>query len=77
VTNNVKKLFATILQVDPHQINDSSSPDTLEAWDSINHLNLIAAFEDEFSIDIEPEEIPLMMQNYATFVSIILTKIGA
>ena len=71
----IKQLFADVLQVSISQILDSTTPVNLEQWDSINHLNLIAIFEDEFSIDIEPEEIPQMMQSYHTFSSFIENKI--
>ena len=29
---------------------------SLEDWDSLNHLNLIMALEEEFHVDIEPED---------------------
>lgn len=31
-----------------------------EAWDSVNHLNLILALEAEFGVAFEPEEIGAM-----------------
>jgi acyl carrier protein len=74
--NKIKALFADILQISSDQINDRSTPDTIEAWDSLNHLNLIATFEEEFSIDIDPEEIPPMMVSYLQFKTYILNKLG-
>ena len=72
----IKQLFADVLQVSIDQILESTTPDNLEEWDSLNHLNLIATFEEEFSIDIEPEEIPEMMENYSAFKLLIMKKIG-
>ena len=72
--DKIKQLFADVLQVSPDEISEATSPDTLEKWDSLNHLNLVAAFEEEFSIDIEPEEIQAMMAGYLKFKSIILDK---
>ena len=72
----VRDLFATILQLTPDEINDDSTPKTVKTWDSLNHLNLIVAFEEEFSIDIEPEEIKGMMESFKKFKSIILQKTG-
>jgi len=72
----IKQLFADVLQVSIDQILESTTPDNLEEWDSLNHLNLIATFEEEFSIDIEPEEIPEMMENYSAFTLLIQKKIG-
>ena len=73
--DKIRALFAIILRIKPEEIFDESSPQTLNNWDSLNHLNLIASFEDEFSIDIEPEEISDMMTNFGCFKSTICKKI--
>lgn len=71
----IRDLFATILQIAPDEINDDSTPNTVKTWDSLNHLNLIVAFEEEFSIDIEPEEIKGMMGSFKQFKAVILQKV--
>ena len=70
----IKEHFALILQINKEDINCDSTPSTINNWDSLNHLNLIASFEDEFLIDIEPEEIAEMMIDYQTFEKIIMHK---
>lgn len=72
----IKQIFATIIDVSPDQIHNETTPDDLENWDSMNHLMLIAAFEEEFSINIEPEEIGEMRESFAKFKKLILQKIG-
>jgi len=72
----IKELFATVLQVPQVEITYESTPDTIVQWDSLNHLNLIATFEDELSIDIEPEEMQEMMENFKKFKTVILQKVG-
>ena len=74
--NKILELFADILGLDFRTINDAVTPDEINAWDSMNHINLISVFEDELSIDIEPEEIPEMMESFGKFKSVILTKIS-
>lgn len=71
----IKSIFATVIDVLPEQIHDDTIPKDLENWDSLNHLMLIAAFEEEFSISIEPEEIVIMWKSYANFKEMILQKI--
>ncbi|MHA1749057.1 MAG: phosphopantetheine-binding protein [Promethearchaeota archaeon] len=73
--NKIKELFATILKIPLNRISDNLSPDQVEEWDSLNHLNLISSFEEEFSIEIEPEEIIEMNKNYKTLKTIILKKL--
>lgn len=72
---NIRALFSLLLKIPENEISDDLSPDNVEKWDSLNHLVLISAFEEEFSIDIEPEEIIEMNKDYKTFKSIILKKI--
>ncbi len=39
------------------ELTDETGPDDIEAWDSLGHVNIITAVEDEFEIEISPEEI--------------------
>ncbi|MDF2380613.1 acyl carrier protein [Nostoc ellipsosporum NOK] len=39
------------------ELQPDSSKDTLDAWDSINHLQLIVELEDRLSISFTKEEI--------------------
>jgi len=73
----IKALFAAVLGVQADKINDLTDPASVEKWDSLNHLNLIVAFEEEFSIDIEPEEIPEMMKNFKVFKMVVIQKLSA
>ena len=41
-------------------ITASTDQTICEKWDSLHHLNLIVALEDEFDIEFEPEEIAEM-----------------
>ena len=38
----------------------SSSPETIENWDSMQHLNLVLAIEEKFGLQLEPEDIEQM-----------------
>jgi acyl carrier protein len=50
--NKLKDIFAIIFEVDVSAINNDSSPDNIESWDSMNHMNLILAIEEEFQLKI-------------------------
>jgi len=41
-------------------ITAASSPETIETWDSIQHLNLVLALEEKFGLQLSPEEIEQM-----------------
>jgi acyl carrier protein len=46
-------VVAQAFGVEPDSIEESSSPETVEGWDSMGHLNLIAALEKRFNISID------------------------
>lgn len=71
----IKDLFATILQISNGDFDDSSRRDNIAKWDSFQHLILVAAFEEEFNISIEPEEIVEMYKDFLTFKTIVLGKL--
>ena len=45
-----RRTVAAILGLRPDQITDELKPDAVDTWDSLNHINLMAALEQEFSI---------------------------
>ena len=54
---DVARVLADVFGVDPALIRPESSPDTIEAWDSVQHLNMIIALEQRFDVRFTPEEI--------------------
>jgi len=56
VEDRIRELFAAILQVPEDQITDRTEPATLERWDSMQHMILVSGFEEEFNLDLDPEE---------------------
>jgi len=50
------ELAADVFGVPAAELSDSSSSETIEAWDSISHLNLMLAVEQAFGVRIEPEQ---------------------
>ena len=48
--------MATLLIVDVSAIDDESSMDSLPTWDSVRHMNLVLALEEEFKISIPDED---------------------
>jgi acyl carrier protein len=51
------ELMSSVFEVELNSLNENSSVDTIDGWDSIRHLNLILALEDEFNISIPDEEV--------------------
>ena len=56
----VRRIAANVLELPGSQITAQSSPETIASWDSVQHLNLVLALEQEFGCQFEPEEIDQM-----------------
>lgn len=52
----LKEVISNVLGVPIDLINDNSSPDSIDKWDSLSHLNLIMAIEAEFDVKLTPED---------------------
>ena len=54
--DNLKQVLANVFGVDVKTINDESSVDTVAEWDSLRHLNLVLALEQQFNIVLSGEQ---------------------
>ncbi|MBM4223159.1 MAG: acyl carrier protein [Gammaproteobacteria bacterium] len=52
--------MAETFNVERGLISQDTSQKNLSAWDSLRHLSLIVALEDEFDVSFEPEQIAIM-----------------
>ncbi len=66
-SEEVFKLMAETFKVERSVLNKDTSQKNLSEWDSLRHLNLIVALEDEFEVNFEPEQISKM----TSFASVI------
>lgn len=53
----LKKLVARVLDVDENTINDASSPNNIESWDSFNGLMIASELEKNFNIKFTMEDV--------------------
>jgi acyl carrier protein len=56
----VCNIASDIFAVPVDKITAESSPETIENWDSMQHLNLVLAVEEKFGVQLEPEDIEKM-----------------
>ena len=54
--DTLKQVLATLLTVDVSVIDQDSSMDTIPTWDSLRHMNLVLALEEEFKVSIPDED---------------------
>jgi len=71
--DELKKLLATVLNIDYEKVDDSLSRETTEEWDSFNHLMLMSEIEKEFQISFSLQEIE-EARSYSDIRTLILDK---
>jgi acyl carrier protein len=52
----LKKIIGSVFNIDASSVNNETSPDTVESWDSLNHLNLVLALEEGFDVSFTEEQ---------------------
>jgi acyl carrier protein len=75
IKGRCRKVFAEILKVEPSVITDDSSPDTLEEWDSLAHVQLILDLEKKLSVTIHPDE-SVDLENFQMVTDLIGKKLN-
>lgn len=48
--DSIKKVMGELFGLTPEQIPDDATMETLDAWDSLNHMELMLAIEIEFGV---------------------------
>jgi len=71
----VRGIVADVLAIPAAQLTLQSSSKDIEGWDSVHHLNLVLALEQEFDLQFEPEEIDIMT-SIEQVVSIMESKLS-
>lgn len=59
--NKIKIIMASVFEIPVEDINDDSSTNSIENWDSLRHMNLITVLEEEFGIRFNDEQIIEML----------------
>ena len=71
--SRVFTLMSRVFKVPVTQINDTSSPETIATWDSLLHMQLIIALEEEFKVQFDADEIN-QMQRVSGILSVFKSK---
>lgn len=57
----VKEIMGIVFEVESADITADASSDQIENWDSLRHMNLIVAIEEEFELELDDDDIIEMM----------------
>ena len=59
-----RQILADLLDVEPESISAETSMDNTPKWDSLLHINFIAALEEELGVVIDFDEMEAMLSFY-------------
>ena len=59
--DRIKQVIADVLMIELSEIDDKSSPNTIDKWDSMNQMNIVVALEEEFGIQISDDDVIEML----------------
>lgn len=57
IRDRARTVLAKALKADPEAIADNASQMELSAWDSVRHMNVVLALENDFGIEFEDAEL--------------------
>lgn len=57
----ILSIVANVMEVAEDDISLDSSPETLEAWDSLRHMNLVLSLEQELGVQFSEDQILRLM----------------
>jgi acyl carrier protein len=72
--NGVQDIFRDIFDEDDMVIEDKTSSDDVEEWDSLNHINLVSAIEKEFEIRFALGEL-MALKDVGAMIDLMVEKL--
>ncbi len=74
VFTRLNEVFRDVFDDESITVNDSTTADDIEDWDSLEHINLIAAVEQEFGMKFTMGQV-VSMKNVGEMADIIISRI--
>ncbi len=71
----LQEIFRTLFDNASLVIGDTTTAREVPGWDSITHIDLVCAVEDEFGIKVVTREVA-NLSNVGEFISLIQLKVG-
>ena len=75
VYERLNKVFQDVFDDDSITVNENTTSSDIEDWDSLEHINLVVAVEQEFGIKFTMSEVR-SMKNVGEMVDIILSRVN-
>ena len=71
--DELRTLFCSVLRLQPEEVVDDLSLGQVSQWDSLGHMNLIAAMEQAYGFELSFEEI-VVVRSFADACRLVAAK---
>ena len=75
LNQRIKQVMSSVFGIDLINIGDDAAPGVIKKWDSLGHMNLIVALEDEFEIRFTDDEMADIL-DFKTICFLLKSKEG-
>lgn len=75
VYENLNEVFQDVFDDEEIVVNDNTTAEDIEDWDSLEHINLIVAIEEKFGMKFSMAEVT-GLKNVGEMVDVILKKLS-
>jgi acyl carrier protein len=76
VLSKITEILAELLDNPELQLTEESTADSVEDWDSVNHVKLLIALESDLGIQFATDEVN-GVQNVGALIDVIQNKLAA
>ncbi|MBR51783.1 MAG: acyl carrier protein [Gammaproteobacteria bacterium] len=73
MNERLKNIMANVFGIEVEEINEMTSVDNCEQWDSFQHMSLLVAIEEEFGLNLDDDEV-LRMKDFASIIDVLETR---
>ena len=74
ILKRVEEIFREELEIEDLVLNDETTAEDVDGWDSLSHIQLVAAMEESFDIEFSSREI-LSWDNVGDLIDCISKKL--
>ena len=74
ILNKIKEIFTDVFAGENISLNENTNANDIEGWDSLTHITILEAVQDEYGITFGLDEI-IEMKNVGDMIEAIIRKI--
>lgn len=71
--DHLRIIMSSVFNIPFENINEKTSVENCEQWDSLHHMSLLLAIEEEFEINLADDDV-LNMKDFASIIGILESK---